>query len=75
VIVFAGAIVVLLAGMCVGWAVHREVDSAYIERRARWIAHNELAPRVAAPAWTGDVIEAELLYAPSARMDRPEVTR
>jgi hypothetical protein len=74
--VFAVVIVALLAGMYVGWAVHREVDSAYIERRARWIAHNELAPPAPPqPAWSGDVIEAELLYAPSARMDRPEVTR
>jgi hypothetical protein len=73
--VFAVVIVVLLVGMCLGWAVHRDVDRAYVEQRAQWIARNELAPRVAAPAWTEDVIEAELLYAPSARMDRPEVTR
>jgi hypothetical protein len=73
--VFAVAIVAVLAGMYVGWVVRREGDRAYIEQRARWIARNELAPRVPAPAWTEDVIEAELLYAPSARMDRPEVTR
>ncbi|HEX5345978.1 MAG TPA: hypothetical protein VFW64_02580 [Pseudonocardiaceae bacterium] len=65
-------IVVLIAGLCAGWAVHRDHDARYIERRARWIARNELTPP--APA-RGEVIEAELLYAPSVRLDRPEVTR
>jgi hypothetical protein len=68
--VFAVAIVVLFAGLVGGWAIHREVDQRYVERRAQWIAQNELAPMRA-----DDVIEAELLYAPSARMDRPAVTR
>ncbi|HEY3689665.1 MAG TPA: hypothetical protein VGL46_05105 [Pseudonocardiaceae bacterium] len=74
-IVFAVVIVVLLAGMVVGWAVHRGVDQRYVERRAQWIARNELAPRLPQPRYADDVIEAELLYATSARLDRPEVTR
>lgn len=72
---FAVVIVTLIAGLYVGWAVHREGDRAYIERRAQWIARNELPPQLSQPVCHDDVIEAELVYAPSARLDRPEVTR
>jgi hypothetical protein len=65
---------VLVLGFTAGWAARRQDNRDYIERRARWIAQHELAPRLPQPAHY-DVIEAELLYAPSTRLDRPEVTR
>jgi hypothetical protein len=75
-VLFWPALVVgLLAGFMAGWAARQGDNAEYVQRRARWIAQHELAPRPRLAAWTDDVVDAELLYAASARLDRPEVTR
>ena len=69
-------IVGVLLGLPAGWAVHREEDQQYVERRALFLARQMTGslppPELPDPA---DVIDAEIVTAWSTRLDRPEVTR
>lgn len=63
----------LLAGFVTGWAARRGADREYIESRARYLAEQMTYPALPEPP--PSAIDAEIVYAPSARLDRLEITR
>jgi hypothetical protein len=71
-LVVVGLLPVLILGFVAGWAARQGENARHIERRARRMARQMTAP-VSSRVLPDDVIDAEIVYAASARMDRPEV--
>lgn len=65
----------LIPVFAAGWAARRGHDNEYIQARARYLAEQMPRPYLPYVEPAGGVFDAERVYAPSARLDRPELTR